>query len=319
MLIEIPAAELLARTPEEGVSHVLSLCLKETPPKSFLARYKDAIKTDDLGFIENYLGQWPGVLCSSVAVPQRGADAMMRLEDIISTRFLMAIPSEQFLEVAYQEFFGREVDEWGREQHGSRDFAQREHREAVIASLAGSAEFVKNPRSRVLAGPVDLVQRLGKIRAPSLYWDERVAVSSEWYAEGPVPAALSGQYMPFLLWLPDRQHLYTLPGVHVMGELTENRLAAPPEWVFWGPKAPLSAGDYFISVDLEGEPSDLFLFDAVSEVGSNVHTSVKYFGSISLRIALKVEQPVRDFEIRLFNYTGRAAEVKLNELSLARR
>jgi hypothetical protein len=318
MLIEIPAAELLARTPEEGVSHVLSLCLKETPPKSFLARYADAINTDDLGFIENYLGQWPGVFCSSVAVPQRGAGAMKQLEDIISTRFLMAIPSEQFLEVAYQEFFGRDVDDAGREQHGDRDFDQREHREAVIASLAGSTDFAKDPRSRVLAGPADLVQRLGKVRAPALYWDERVAVSSEWYAEGPVPAALSGQYMPFLLWLPDRQRLYTLPGVHVMGELTENRVAAPPEWVFWGPKAPLPAGEYLVSVNLEGEPSDLFLFDAVSEVGTNVHTSIKYFGSISLRVALKVEQPVRDFEIRLFNYTGRIAQIKLNELSLVR-
>lgn len=279
----------------------------------------DAIKRDDLAFVESFLGQWPGVFRSTVTKPQRGTDAMKPLENIISIRFLMAVPRDQFIEVIHQEFFGRDINDGGRAQYGGHDFDVPEQRESVIASLAGSAEFAKLSRSRVLAGPADLVQRLGRTGTQTLYWDERVAMSPEWYAEGPIPQALSSQYMPFLLWLPDRRHLYSLPGVHLRGELDENRLAAPPEWVLWGPKAPLPAGNYRISINLEGEASDLFLFDAVSEAGANVHAKVNYFGSVDLQIALALERPVRDFEMRLFNYTGRNAQIRINELSLARR
>src|SRR5689334_19707749 len=118
MLIELPAAELLDKSPERRAHDVLAACLKQPPPEHFLVRYAEAIRQDDLGFLQRFLGQWPGAFRSTIAGPQRGMEAMKPLEEIISTRFLMAVPSEQFLEIAYREFFDRDLDDAGRGEFG---------------------------------------------------------------------------------------------------------------------------------------------------------------------------------------------------------
>ena len=113
MLLEVAVAELLACSPTEAVARVIEEFLGIRPSAHFLQQHEAKIAKGEIGFLTNYLSQWPGRLHNTFGRQRKGEVAMAHAEKIVSFGFLMEVPDRMFLEVAYREFFDRDVDEGG--------------------------------------------------------------------------------------------------------------------------------------------------------------------------------------------------------------
>lgn len=318
MLVEFPAASLLAGSAEQSVADVIEACLGQRPTPAFMQRHAARIGRDEIGFLMDYLGQWPRRLRSTLRRQRTGAAAMQDMDKIISTHFLMMVPNEMFLALAYREFFDRQIDESGMQAYGHLDFADQAQREHVIAVLSQSEEFRQQATPRVLAGPPSLLERLGTETPQGLYWDRKAAVDKRWFAAPSNPKPISSSYTPIILWVPGRDRLYTYPGVEFNGPVGRNVLTAHPEWVLWGPKAPVVSGSYKVLVDMVKAHTDLCIFDVCTDGGMTKLFSIEFFASLKLEIPLHIDADAGDLEFRLFNLSGRKLDIELNEISLSR-
>lgn len=318
MLVEFPAASLLADDAEHSVAKVIEACLGQRPTAAFMRRHAARIRQDEIGFLMDYLGQWPSRLRSTLRRQRPGAAAMKDMEKIISTHFLMTVPGDMFLPLAYREFFDREIDESGMQAYGQLDFDDHEQREQVIAALSQSEEFQQLAMPRVLAGEPSLLERLGTETPQGLYWDRKAAVDKRWFATSPDPKPISSSYTPMILWVPGRDRLYSYPGVEFNGPVSRNVLTANPEWSLWGPKAPVASGSYKVLVDMTKARTDLCIFDICTNGGMTTLFRIEFFASLKLEIPVHIEKDADDLEFRLFNLSGRKIDIELNEISLSR-
>lgn len=243
---------------------------------------------------------------------------MKGMENIISTHFLMTVPGEMFLPLAYREFFRREIDESGMQAYGHLDFDDQALREQVIAALSQSEEFLQQAMPPVLAGAPSLLERLGTQMPQGLYWDRKAAVDARWFATSPDPKPISTSYTPMILWVPGRERLYTYPGVEFSGPVSRNVLTANPEWSLWGPKAPVASGSYKVLVDMVKARTDLCKFDVCTNGGMTTLFRIEFFAALKLEIPVHIDADADDLEFRLFNLSGRKMDIELNEISLSR-
>jgi hypothetical protein len=283
-----------------------------------LRRHAGRIKADEVGFLSDYLGQWPRCLRNTISKHTPGAVAMKGMEKIISTSFLMKVPSESFLQLAYREFFDREMDEGGRDAYGGFDFDDPAQREAIMVALSQSEEFRQQTTQKVITGPSSMLDSFGNGVPPGLYWDRRAVVDERWFNTNPNARKIGLSYTPMLLWIPARDRLYTYPGIELGGAVSGNVLTADPEWSLWGPKAPIEAGSYKVLVDLAKSASDLCMFDICVNGGMTTLFTVNFFSSLKLEIPIHVSNDAPDLEFRLFNLTGRKIDIELKEISLSR-
>lgn len=318
MWVEFPAASLLTGSAEQSVADVIETCLGQRPTSAFMQRHAARISHDEIDFLMDYLGQWPRRLRSTFRRQRTGAAAMKDMDKIISTHFLMMVPNEMFLPLAYREFFDREIDESGMQAYGHLDFADQPQREQVIAALSQSEEFRQQAMPRVLAGAPSQLERLGTETPQGLYWDRKAAVDKRWFATPSDPKPISSSYTPIILWVPERSRLYTYPGVEFNGPVGRNVLTAHPEWALWGPKAPVVPGSYKVLVDMVKAHTDLCMFDVCTDSGMTTLFSINFFASLKLEIPVHINADAGDLEFRLFNLTGRKIDIELNEISLSR-
>lgn len=317
MFFELPLSKLAIRGKREAVAFAIEEFLGTAPPESFLERHHEEIVDDDLGFLRRYFGQWPNGFVNVQSRLERGGEAMSKLDGIISIGFLMSVPDEIFLRVAYREFFDREVDQSAIDTYGSRDFASPQSRMELVETLSASREFLERTPVKQIAGPEDFMSRLGPSGWSAIYGEKRDSIDASWFGPEENPSVLTERYVPFLLWIEPQNRFYSLAGMAFGGGFEGNVLQANPEWAIWGPKAKIKAGEYRLRIDLKSPPNDLLIFDVCGFDGTQVFSRIEYFGSLDVTLPLHLPADVNNFEVRLFNYTGRGVKIEIREISLS--
>lgn len=244
---------------------------------------------------------------------------MRPFERTVSLRFLMSLPSNIFLRAAYALILEREIDEEGLRSFNAFDYDQPANREQMIIGLMSSEEYKQLPAKTLLTGPETLPSLMRALQPQGLHWDNRIAVAREWYELGENTLSLPQRYVPLALWIGDRACFYQVAGMKLAGDMRDNVLTAPPEWVAWGPKTPIKQGRYTIKINIEAAPSALFFVDVAAEGGTIVFKKIEYFGTINMVLPLEIDRDYGEFEVRLFNLTGHSVECKINEISISPR
>ena len=298
MTIKFAVAELSVRTPQEAVRAVIKKFFGRPPPESFIKRWSLEIEKDDLTFLESLLSTWPRRFKKPCY--QSKVMSMEVVNDVVSVSFLLSVPEKDFLRAAYSEFFGREVDSEGFASYSSLDFSEPSVRLDLIRIFSNSTEFLS--REQILVADNSLVGGLANVSAPELEWDAGAPIADVWY-EGITKASIDLLYNPLIIWLDERRTLYSTTGMVVQGIPSEGAIAAPPEWVFWGPKGAIAKGFYRVRVDLKCDQNDLFVFDVASAAGTVTHSRIEFFGSIRAEFPVRLDVDVADLECRLFNLT----------------
>jgi hypothetical protein len=299
-------------SPLQAVAYSFEYFFGIKPSSDFLTFYTEQIERDHLNFIQTCLSQWP-----NRAIAERAGtrdDSMQSLRHIVSSSFLMAIPSDKFLNFAYSEFFGREVDPEGTLVYGKMDFTKASNRLKLMQVLAKSQEFAGTKRE--IAWSKDLVSTVAATENAKLCWNVGAVVPPDWFnaTQGP---GLFARFNPLLLWIPDRDVFYSVPGMTIKGKLAKNTLTAPAEWVFWGPKSPMAKGMYKLRCDIKTGEHDLMSLDVCSAAGGVVYRKIDFFGELKVDLPLELHDNVKDIEVRLFNAMGRNTDIKIQEVALS--
>jgi hypothetical protein len=296
----------------EAVAYSLEYFFGTRPPEKYLAYYAAKIEHDHLQFIRNCLQQWPTRAISDINSMKE--NQIQRLQNIVSTGLLMAVPPDKFLELAYREFFARAVDDSGYSAYGKLDFTVSTNRTRLLQIFAKSPEFAESKRQIAWTK-----QAFGVIDQPSghaLRWHGGEAVTSDWFNVSS-SKMVSVQFIPIILWVPERTILYAAPGMVIQGELRGNILLAPPEWVFWGPKTAMPKGVYKIRCEITMASNDVAIFEVCSAAGAIIHAKVEFFGDLKVELPLELCADASDVEMRLFNSTGRNIEIRIQEISVS--
>lgn len=244
-------------------------------------------------------------LPSSIAEKQRMVEGP-------STLFLETVSASRFLDFAYWDLLERDIDEQGQIAFGGLDFEDIAVRRRVIHGILISQEYAS--RSNV-DKPFDRKRAYHR-------WRDSLCprVPSHHTFESKFLDGLGGglRKKP-LIWRDNanRNEIFAAFGMTIHAECRRGFLAVEPEWVFHGPKCKLRQGLYRVKLAMSAEVSDLFHFDIVYEAGTKVVLQRKFFGSQHCVDAVDIPEGVEDFEVRLFNLSGRLVEIEIQELSLS--
>lgn len=229
----------------------------------------------------------------------------------LSTLFLETVGASRFLSFAYWDLLERDIDEQGQKSFGDLDFSDSATRRLVIDKIVSSPEYAARGRAEP---PFD---RMRAYRD----WRDKLCprVPGQHTFESRFLAGLGGSLKKRpLIWRDNanRSEVFAAFGMTVHAECRRGCLAAEPEWIFHGPKCSLKRGLYRLKLGMTADIGDLFHFDVVYEAGTKVVLERKFFGGQQCADAIDLPGDVEDFEVRLFNLTGRTIEIDIQELSL---
>ena len=249
-------------------------------------------------------------------------DSLPKFSDvgmIVSEDFLLSREDSKFLDYAYKIFVRRPPDESGYNFYKSKilsgmskssivkdfslSFEASQHSDRVFLSKRGFDELKRKVKQR----SENLMFRRPKFIPADFFFRKPMAISpsetaSEWH----------------LVYRPDlKAKMILSPGMNLAGSYTSNgRFRCSLDWILFGPKIFLRAGDYELLLEITCDDDFAYLFDVSADGGMFRAFELELVGSSKLRLRFKLDRDVADFETRVLNLMSVNRDMMINQLSL---
>lgn len=238
---------------------------------------------------------------------------------LIYEGFFDGLSEEKFLDYTYKLFVRRDPDSPGLNYY-SNELKKGRTRKDILVNFSKSVEasYYEN-RKFVTKQSFTKMRRNIKLQSESLMFRRPKFVPSEFFFNKPLsisPNETSSEWH-FIYKAANDPRMILSPGINLGGRYdSSGRFKCAADWVLFGPKIFMQAGQYELSFDMETDNDLTFSLDASADGGLMRIFELELIGSTKIILKFILDRDIADFEIRILNLTSRESFISINKLSV---